>query len=100
MFQLPVLLRQNFDEDFDNGMCYVLSRLGLSDLKLKNERKQPIYVTYNGRDAFVCLPTGLSKSMRFQILPFLFDHKRGLVGGKKKSCAIIVSKFIYLMSRT
>ena len=39
---------QNFDDDFDNGVCYALSRLGLSDLNLKNEQKQAIYAMYSG----------------------------------------------------
>ena len=33
----------------------------------------------------------------FQILPFLFDHECGLVGRKKRSCAIIVSPLNALM---
>ena len=90
---------QNFDDDFDNGVCYALLRLGLSDLKMKNEQKQAIYAMYSGKDVFICLPTGFGKSICFQIhvLPFLFDHKHGLVGGKKRSCAIIVSPLIALM---
>ena len=84
-------------QNFDDGVCYALSKLGLSDLKLKNEQKEAIYEVYGGKDVFVCLPTGFGKSVCFQILPFLFDHKRGLVGGVKRCCAIIVSPLIALM---
>ena len=58
---------------------------------------QPIYVIYSGKDVFICLPTGLGKSISFQKLPFLFAYKRGLVGVKKRNCAIIVSLLIALM---
>ena len=50
------------------------------------------------RKGRVCLPTGFGKSVCFQILPFLFDHKRGLVGGEKITCAIIVSPLTALMA--
>ena len=56
MFRVSVLL--NFDDDFDNGVCYVLSRLGLSHLKLRNEQKQSISAVYDGNDVFVYYPTG------------------------------------------
>ena len=84
-------------QNFDDGVCYALSQLGLSDLKLKNEQKQAIYAMYVGKDVFVCLPTGFGKSVGFEILPFLFDHKHGLVVGKKRTCAIIVSPLTALM---
>ena len=49
---------QNFDDDFDNGVCYVpvLSRLGLSRLKLKNEKKQAISAVFDEKDVVVYLP--------------------------------------------
>ena len=34
---------------------------------------------------------------RCYIVPFLFDHKRGLIGGNKRSCAIIVYPLTALM---
>ena len=46
-------------------------------------------ISYGGKDVFVCLLTGFSESISFQILPFLFDHKRALVDGKKRSCVIV-----------
>ena len=76
---------------------YALSKLGLSNLQLKNEQKQAIHVIYGGKEVSVYLTTGFGKSIWFQIMPFLFDHKRGLVGCKKRSCAIIVYPLIALM---
>ena len=48
-------------------------------------------------DVFIYLPTGFGKSIWFQILPFLFNHNHGLVGGKKRSWAIIVYLLIALV---
>ena len=45
---------------------------------------------------FICQLHGFGESVCFQILHFLFDHKRSLVGGKKRSC-VIVSPRIALM---
>ena len=61
----------------------------LSDLKLKNEQKEAIYAVYGGKDVFVCLPTGFGISVCFQILPFLFDYKRVLVGGLLDRCTVL-----------
>ncbi len=71
-----------------NGVRYALSQLEMSHLNLKDEQQRVIREVYRGRDVFVVLPTGFGKSICFQVLPFLFDHKLGLVGGEK-SCAIV-----------
>ena len=47
----------------DDGVGYALSQLGLSNLKLKNEQKQAIYVVYGGKD--VRLPTGFGENVWF-----------------------------------
>ena len=69
----------------------------MSDLTLKDEQKQAINAVYGGSDVFVFLPTGFGKSICFHVLPFLFNHKLGLVGGQKKKCVIVVSPLISLM---
>ena len=84
-------------QNFDDSLCYTLSQLGLSDLQLKNDQKQAMFAIYGGKGVFVRLPTAFGKIICFQILPFLFDHKCGLVGGKKRNCAVIVSPLIALM---
>ena len=83
--------------NFEESVSYGLSRLGKSHLQLKEEQLQAIEAVYGKKDVFVCLPTGFGKSICFQILPFLHDHKLGLVHGQSKSCAIIVSPLIALM---
>ena len=40
---------------------------------------------------------GFGKSVCFQVLPFVFDYKLGLVGGQKKSAVVVVSPLIALM---
>ena len=93
LFDVPV----NSSTNFEDGLCYALSQLGLSNLQLKNEQKQAIHAIYSGKDVLAYLPTGFNTIIWFQILHFLFDHKCGLVGGKKRSCAITVYPLITLM---
>ena len=79
----------------DDGVCYTLSELQLSDLNLRNEQQQAIYAVYGEKN--VCLPTGEGESVWFQTLPFLFDHKCVWIGCKKRICAIIITRLIALM---
>ena len=83
-------------QNFLDGVNYSLSKLGMSHIKLKDQQKQAILVAYDGKDVFVILPTGFGKSVCFQVLPFLFDHKLGLTDGTKK-CVIVVSPLVSLM---
>ena len=46
---------------------------------------------------FVCLPTGYGKSLCYQALPFLMDHKLGLVGTSRSSAVLVVSPLVALM---
>ena len=71
--------------------------LGMSHLELKSQQKQAIVAVYEGKDVFVFLPTGFGKSVCFQVLPFLFDHKLGLSDGSEKRCVIVVSPLVSLM---
>ena len=82
---------------FTDGVRYALSQLGKPDLKLKDEQQQAIASVYSGQDVIVFLPTGFGKSICFQVLPFLFDHKLGLAGSQKRSCIIVVSPLVALM---
>ena len=47
--------------------------------------------------SFYCQPA-FGKSVCFPTLPFLFDHKLGMIGGQKSSI-ILVSPLIALMGR-
>ena len=83
--------------NFADGVNYALSKLGMSHLELKSQQKQAIVAVYEGKDVFVFLPTGFGKSVCFQVLPFLFDHKLGLSDGSEKRCVIVVSPLVSLM---
>ena len=45
--------RASSSQKFNNGVCYAISQLGLSYLKLKSEEKQAIYVVSDRKDVFV-----------------------------------------------
>ena len=66
-------------------------------MSLKPEQRMAIQAVYAGSDVFVWLPTGFGKSLCFQTLPFLMDHKLGLVGTQKSSAVLVVSPLVALM---
>ena len=84
-------------QDFDDGVRYALSQLQKSHLKLKDQQLQAIHAVYSGKDVFVFLPTGFGKSICYQVLPFLFDHRSSLCGGQKWY-VVVVSPLISLMA--
>ena len=53
---------------------------------------------YEGKDAFLWLPTGYGKSVCFQSLPVLFDFKFGRVDSPpcQKSVCLVVSPLMLL----
>ena len=89
--------RSSSSPSFNDGVCYALSQLGKASLKLKDQQVEAISAVYDGNDVFVFLPTGFGKSICFQVLPFLFDHKLGRVGGQDRHAVIVVSPLISLM---
>ena len=63
---------------------------------LKPEQLQAVRHMYDGRDVFLWLPTGFGKSIRYEVLPFLFDFKLGKVD-TESSGVIVVSPLVSLM---
>lgn len=86
-------------ESFEDALSYSLGVLGLSPPSLKEEQRSAIWSMHQGRDVFVCLPTGYGKSLCYQTLPFVMDYKMfaaGL-GGSGKSAVVVVSPLVALM---
>ena len=81
---------------FRDAISYALTQLGVPDLVPKEEQLRAIAAINEGKDVFVWLPTGYGKSLCYQVLPFLFDHKLGFVRGKS-SAVVVFSPLISLM---
>ena len=77
----------------NNGrsFCTVLDRLGYE--KLREEQEKVFRAFVSGRDAFAALPTGYWKSLRFALLPHVFDHLKQRSG----SIVICISPLMSLM---
>ena len=60
------------DSSFEDSVVYALTA---SHLTLKEEQKRSVQAVYEGNDVFVWLPTGYGKSLCYQVLPLVFDHK-------------------------
>ena len=57
-------------------------------MSLKEDQLSAIKAVYEGRNVFVCLPTGYGKSLCYQTLPFVMEHE---LGGDR--AVIIVSMY-------
>ena len=83
------------EDSFSSAIAFSLEKLGLPDVTLKAEQRSAIKAIYEGRDVFVCLPTGYGKSLCYQTLPFIMDHKNSR--SSHTSAVIVVSPLIALM---
>ena len=87
------------DHFFVAGLEHAKRRLKL-DFPLKPKQREAARHLFNGRDAFICLPTGYGKSICYQCLPFLLDWKR-TTGGKvdcSPSVVLVISPLLSLIS--
>ena len=73
---------------------YGLSAIACSHPSLKEEHLSSVKAVHEGKDVFVWLPTGFGKSLCYQILPFVFDHKLGLIGTGKSIAVLVVSPLV------
>ena len=60
---------------------------------MKEEQKRPVRAVYEGKDVFVCLPTGFGKSICYQVLPFVLTT----CGNQRKAALLVVSPLIALI---
>lgn len=82
--------------NFEEAIKYALKQLK-SDYLPKEEQLLSIRAIYERKNVFVWLPTGFGKSFCYQALPFVMDHKLGLIGTSKSSSVLVVSPLIALM---
>lgn len=84
---------------FELALRYALECIGKQGLALKFEQKQALRASFNRNDVFIWLPTGFGKSICFECLPFLFDHKLGRTGARSsRSTILVISPLLSLMS--
>ena len=83
--------------EFDRALQYALLQLGTPSITPKPEQRKAIHSIYRGRDVFVWLPTGFGKSLCYEVLPFVMDHKLSRIDAKS-SLVLVVSPLIALMT--
>ena len=81
------------------GVAYAVSCLGQQDIVIKEKQFEAIKSIYEGKNVFAWLPTGYGKSLRYQLLLFLFDFKlaRTRAIATERSVALVISPFVSLM---
>ncbi len=82
---------------FSDAISYALDNLGSANLSLKEEQLQSTQAAYQGKSVFVWLPTGFGKSICYQALLFVLDHKLGLVDTPRSSTVLVASPLTALM---
>ena len=81
-----------------SAVAYALSCLGQEDIVLKEKQSEAIKSIYEEKDVFAWLPTGYGKSLRYQLLLFLFDFKLGRPRAiaHERSVALVISPLVSL----
>ena len=87
------------EKAFSDAVLYGLLRVGKPEITLKPQQLEAIRHIYEGRDVFLWLPTGFGKSVCYEVLPFVMDHKRGKLGTGSGSYSIVlvISPLVSLM---
>ena len=90
---------QQGENKFVAAIEYGLRRLGRSTLTLKPQQLDAVRHVYNGKDVLMWLPTGFGKSICYELLPFVIDHKRGkcVTGLGSSSVILVISPLVSLM---
>ena len=84
---------------FDQSLTYALSKIGKPGIILKEEQRSVVRHIYYGKDVFLWLPTGFGKSICYEVLPFLFDHKLATTASAAgiSSVVLVISPLLSLM---
>ena len=86
------------DRNFSAGLLHALKKLGRPYISLKKEyiiSVEAIYIW--GKRCLCVLPTGFGKSLCFQVLPFMINHKLGFVDTEKSCSILIICSLLALM---
>ena len=85
--------------EFSAAVAYALSCLQQEHIVLKDKQLEVLQELYRGNDVFAWFPTGYGKSICYQLLPFLFDHKLKRTSSPplEQSIALIISPLVSLM---
>ena len=83
------------EDQFSATLLNTLEQLGMPNISLKDEQTCSIREAFSRKDVFVFLPTGFGKSLCYQVLPFMFDHKVGLLG---RNVMVVLSPLKVLMA--
>ena len=65
--------------------------------QLRPRQKKVVEAFLEGRDVFVCLPTGSGKTLCYCILPKVFDLLRRSETDSNQSLVVVISPLISLM---
>ncbi len=84
---------------FSGAVKHALACIGSNDLILKPKQVEVLEAVYNGSDCFIWFPTGYGKSLCYQLLPFMFDFRRGSTEAQdtEQCCVIVNSPLLSLM---
>ena len=82
---------------FEQELEFALKSVGKGHLTLKKEQMSALRHGCDGDDVFVWLPSGFGKSIVYECLPFLLDHKLGRVHACSCSVVLVVSPLVALM---
>ena len=87
------------EKAFTDAVLFVFLRIGKPEITLKAQMLEAIRHMYEGKDVFLWLPTGFGKSVCYEVLPFVMDHKRGKLGTGQTnySVVLVISPLVSLM---
>ena len=76
------------NQELESAIMQASQQLGYATIR--PDQNTAIKSFMEGRDVFICLPTGSGKSLCFSVLPYAFDYLH-------KRIVIVVSPLIALM---
>ena len=84
-------MAMNAQKVFHDGTEFYVTKLRSPNLELKKEQHDVISaICHEERDVLTVLPSGLGKSLCYQVLPAIFDFMES-AGKQRESIVIIVS---------